>query len=90
MMLTFVRTSELIHAKWSEIDWKKKEWKIPSERMKMGKEHIVPLANQTIELLKTIKEKTGEYEYIFAGERIFKSIILFLIYFDLLILFFCL
>ena len=73
MMLTFVRTSELIHAKWSEIDWKKKEWKIPSERMKMGKEHIVPLANQTIELLQTIKEKTGDYEYIFAGERMNKA-----------------
>lgn len=35
MLLTFVRTNELIKAKWSEIDFEKKQWSIPGERMKM-------------------------------------------------------
>lgn len=47
LALTFVRTSELIEAKWSEIDFEKAEWKIPAERMKKRRLHIVPLAPQT-------------------------------------------
>jgi integrase len=38
-----VRTSELIEAKWSEIDFDAAEWRIPAERMKMKRMHIVPL-----------------------------------------------
>lgn len=37
IMLTFVRTSELINARWDEIDFERKQWVIPAERMKMGK-----------------------------------------------------
>lgn len=54
MMLTFVRTNELRFAKWSEFDFKAKLWRIPGARMKMGLEHLVPLADQTLELLKEI------------------------------------
>lgn len=35
MLLTFVRTGELIGARWEEIDLEKKLWTIPAERMKM-------------------------------------------------------
>ncbi len=42
LMLTFVRTSELIKAKWEEFDLKEGVWIIPSERMKMRKEHNFP------------------------------------------------
>ena len=42
IMLTFVRTSELINAQWEEIDFEKRIWTIPAERMKMGKAHLVP------------------------------------------------
>ena len=55
IMLTFVRTSELINATWEEIDFDKKEWLIPVERMKMGKEHIVPLSHQAIKILENQK-----------------------------------
>jgi len=41
--LTFVRTSELIGARWDEIDLDEKQWRIPAERMKMKTPHIVPL-----------------------------------------------
>jgi integrase len=43
LLLTFVRTTELRAAQWSEIDFDKAEWRIPAERMKMKEQHIVPL-----------------------------------------------
>ena len=63
--LTFVRTGELIGAKWEEIDWQRCEWHIPKERMKMRRPHIVPLARQTLEILEKLKELTGNREFIF-------------------------
>lgn len=51
MLLTFVRTSELIEAKWGEFDFEKAMWTIPGERMKMNLPHLVPLSFQAIELL---------------------------------------
>lgn len=67
MLLTFVRTKELIEACWDEIDWERKQWVIPAERMKMRKEHIVPLANQTIALLKEQKEIAGNWPHLFPS-----------------------
>jgi integrase len=55
MMLTFVRTSELLEAVWTEFDLENKTWLIPAERMKMRKPHIVPLAAQTISILEKLK-----------------------------------
>ena len=52
LMLTFVRTSELINAKWEEFDLEAREWVIPARRMKMKKAHIVPLSRQAVEILK--------------------------------------
>lgn len=49
LAMTFVRTSELIEAKWSEIDFEQAEWRIPAERTKMKRLHIVPLAPQALE-----------------------------------------
>ncbi len=69
VLLTFVRSSELRGARWNEINFEKKEWRIPAERMKMKELHIVPLADQTIVLLKEIKELTGHREYIFPNQQ---------------------
>lgn len=71
LFLTFVRSAELREATWSEIDFDKKEWRIPAERMKMKEEHIVPLAKQSIELLKQIRELTAtEYgDFIFPSRQ---------------------
>lgn len=69
LLLTFVRSSELRGALWSEIDFDKKEWRIPAERMKMNELHIVPLANQTIALLKEIKLLTGHREHVFPNHQ---------------------
>lgn len=67
LMLTFVRTGELIGAKWEEFNFDTKEWIIPAERMKMKRPHIVPLARQTIELLKARKQQTGKWEWVFPN-----------------------
>ncbi|MDR3560907.1 MAG: integrase arm-type DNA-binding domain-containing protein [Negativicutes bacterium] len=67
MLLTFVRTSELIEAKWEEFNFDTKEWIIPAERMKMRRPHIVPLARQTIEILQAQKKLTGKWEWVFAN-----------------------
>lgn len=58
-MLTFVRPGELRQARWSEIDFDSKEWIIPAERMKMRRDHIVPLSRQAIEILNQQREETG-------------------------------
>ena len=65
LMLTFVRTGELIGAKWEEIDWQKEEWHIPKERMKMKRPHIVPLSNQVLSILKELQVSTGNKTFIF-------------------------
>ena len=68
--LTFVRTSELIGAKWSEFDLEAARWDIPADRMKMRTPHIVPLAKQAIEVLDMLRTLSGESEWLFPGDRI--------------------
>ncbi|NBX02837.1 MAG: DUF4102 domain-containing protein [Alphaproteobacteria bacterium] len=65
LMLTFVRTGELIGARWSEINWDKEEWHIPKERMKMKRPHIVPLSSQALAILREIQKQTGDKTFIF-------------------------
>jgi integrase len=69
LVLTFVRQGELRTAKWEHFDLDKKLWYIPAELMKMRQEHIVPLAHQTIELLKGIKSLSGNSEYLFPTKN---------------------
>ena len=68
LMLTFVRTSELIEAKWHEFNLKSGEWVIPAERMKMGRAHIVPLSRQAVKVLEEIQKLTGQWEWIFPNQ----------------------
>lgn len=67
MPLVFVRTSELIEARWAEIEWGNKLWRIPKERMKSDSEHLVPLAEQCIELLKSLQIVSGHCEFLFPS-----------------------
>ena len=69
MALTFVRTRELIGAKWAEFDLEAGRWDIPKERMKMRDPHIVPLASQAIELLEMLRTLTGNSGWLFPGDR---------------------
>lgn len=79
-LLFFVRSSELRFARWSEIDWQQKLWVIPEEReqienvrfshrgTKMKTQHIVPLSDQAIAVLKQIEALSGHLSFIFPGE----------------------
>jgi integrase len=69
LALTFVRTSELIGAKWAEFDLDSARWNIPAERMKMRTPHIVPLAKPALDVLDTLRTLTGESEWLFPGDR---------------------
>ncbi|CAM8665601.1 XerC Integrase [Comamonadaceae bacterium] len=69
MALTFVRTSELIGARWEEFDLEAQRWDIPASRMKMKTPHIVPLATQTVNVLQTLKLVSGHSSLLFPGER---------------------
>lgn len=69
MSLTFVRTGELIGARWAEFDLKAKRWDIPASRMKMKTPHIVPLSTQAVQVLKVLQGVTGGRELLFPGER---------------------
>jgi integrase len=53
LVLAAARTSEVRNATWDEIDLKARLWRIPADRMKMKREHWVPLSPQAIEILKT-------------------------------------
>ncbi|MCS5597936.1 MAG: tyrosine-type recombinase/integrase [Alphaproteobacteria bacterium] len=68
LMLTFVRTSEMIQAKWDEFDLSEKTWIIPAERMKMSKSHIVPLSSQVIDILNDLRELSPSSPYIFPSQ----------------------
>ena len=69
MALTFVRTGELIAARWEEFDLDVAEWRIPAERMKMRTPHIVPLSTQAVEVVATLHELRGLSGLLFPGER---------------------
>jgi integrase len=69
LMLTFVRTSELRAAEWTEINWDKAEWRIPGERMKMKELHIVPLSRQAVAVLRELQKLTGERTYLFPNQQ---------------------
>lgn len=66
---TFCRPGEIRRAEWSEIDWEKKEWRIPAEKMKMRFEHRVPLAHQCMAILTTLWERKLSDTWIFPGPR---------------------
>jgi len=67
MVLTFVRTSELIGARWEEFDLDAARWDIPAERMKMKAPHIVPLSRQALAILARLKAISYGRELLFPG-----------------------
>jgi integrase len=66
---TMVRPGEAVKARWAEIDFNDKLWDIPAETMKKKRPHSVPLSNQVLNLLESIKPISGHREYIFPADR---------------------
>ena len=69
MALTFVRTSELIRARWEEFDLEAARWDLPAERMKERRPHIVPLSKQALEVLDALRTLSGNSKWVFPGDR---------------------
>jgi integrase len=72
LILTAARTSEVIGARWSEIDTNRQLWTVPATRIKGAKEHRVPLSAAAIALLRAIKadaEKLPPSDFVFNGAR---------------------
>ncbi|WP_320034847.1 integrase arm-type DNA-binding domain-containing protein [Halarcobacter sp.] len=69
MPYVFVRSYNIRHMEWCEIDFEKKEWIIPANKMKTKTEFILPLPNQVIELLNEVKQFSGDCKYVFPSFR---------------------
>lgn len=67
-ILTACRTSEVLNARWDEIDMEARVWTIPAERMKMRKEHRVPLADVLVDLLQSLPRIEGN-PHLFPGMK---------------------
>lgn len=68
LILTATRTSEVICARWSEIDMEGAVWNIPAERMKAHRAHRVPLSPQAVKLLRSM-EALRRGDFVFPGPR---------------------
>ncbi len=66
LILTAGRSGEVRGAKWSEIDMAAAVWTVPAERMKAGKQHLVPLSAPTLAILKRMAEVASD-ELVFPG-----------------------
>lgn len=66
---TIVRPGEAAGTRWDEIDFQKKIWTIPAERMKKRKPHFVPLSQQALTLLEVMKPISGRTEFVFPSDR---------------------
>lgn len=69
LMLTFVRTGELRNAEWAEFDFDGRLWRIPASKMKMGREHLVPLSQPVIARLQELRKITGHQRFLFPNQR---------------------
>lgn len=61
------RPGEIRHARWEEFDLEERVWAIPAGKMKMRRDHNVPLTPQAIALLEELRPLTGECEFLFPS-----------------------
>ena len=68
-LLTLVRPAEAAGTLWCEIDLDKRLWVIPPERMKMKREHQVPLSQEAIDVLMQLKPLSEHSLFVFPGRN---------------------
>ncbi|MEI7074538.1 integrase domain-containing protein [Pectobacterium versatile] len=66
-LLTLTRPAEASDTRWQEIDLDAREWRIPAERMKMKRVHIVPLSEQALAILELMRPLSSHREYVFPS-----------------------
>lgn len=67
LALTFCRSGEIRFAEWREFDFDERLWRIPAERMKMRRDHLVPLSDQAVAILMKLREYSGANQYVFPS-----------------------
>lgn len=67
IVITFVRPGEIRFAEWKDFDFTNNEWRIPANKTKMKREHVVPLSKQALSILEKVKKITGKHRYVFTG-----------------------
>lgn len=67
ILLTMVRKSELLLARWSDVRFDESEWHIPAENSKTGKPHIVFLSRQSTGLFRELHMLAGGSELVLPG-----------------------
>jgi integrase len=67
LILTATRTSEVLGARWQEIDREAKTWTIPGVRIKAGREHRIPLSARCLELLDQAEKLRNEGPFVFPS-----------------------
>ena len=68
MLHSLTRPSELRLAQWNEFDWDNAVWSIPAGRMKMAREHLVPLSEQVATILRELRQ-FAYGDYLFPSIR---------------------
>lgn len=68
-LLTLIRPAEASATTWAEIDIENREWRIPAERMKAKRDHIVPLSDQALEILEIMRPISGRREHVFPSRN---------------------
>lgn len=68
LILTAARSSEVLNATWSEIDWGARLWVVPADRMKAAREHRVPLSDRAMAIIEPIHDARVS-DFVFSGQR---------------------
>lgn len=66
-LLTITRPAEAAEARWNEIDFDASEWNIPAARMKMNRDHTIPLSDEAFSIMEMMKSLSGGREFIFPS-----------------------
>ncbi len=72
LALTSVRSAELRLMEWDELEDVEGEhplWRVPADRMKMKREHLVPLSRQAVEVLQAVRQISGAGQLVFPSTR---------------------
>lgn len=68
-LYTAARPGEVRRAEWTEIDPESAEWRIPAEKMKIKRPHVVPLSTQATAVLEEMRELSGQGRWLFPSAR---------------------
>jgi integrase len=69
LILTAARTSEVLGARWDEVNLEDATWTIPPQRMKAGREHKIPLSKRAVEILRLARSMSDGYDLVFPSKN---------------------